>query len=193
MTAEALDNAVDEHVAAGRFEAAAVLAIRELGPQILGYLAALVGDFERAREVFSVFSEDLWSGLSSYRAEGTFRAWAYRVARNAALRTMRDPYWRRGRRLESEEHSELAAAVRSTTQAHARPSADAKLARLRSALTPDEHALLILRVDRDLSWSEIASALTTGRSRPDEATLRKRFERLKEKLRRLAEAEGMLR
>ena len=111
---------------------------------------------------------------------------------NAALRSLRDPYARRGRRLETEEHSAIAAAVRSTTAAHMRPSADAKLERLRSALTPDERDLLILRVDRDLSWSEIASALRTDDDRPDEAALRKRFERLKDKMRRLAEAEGML-
>ncbi|HUS32694.1 MAG TPA: sigma-70 family RNA polymerase sigma factor [Kofleriaceae bacterium] len=193
MTEATVDSALEQLLAAKQFEQATVVAIQTLGPQVLGYLTAILGDHERARDVFSVFSEDLWSGLPGYRGDGSFRAWVYRIARNAALRTVRDPYWRRGRRLATEEHSALAAAVRSTTKAHARPSADAKLARLRSALTPDEHALLILRVDRDLSWSEIASALTTGKRKPDEAALRKRFERLKAKLRRLAEAEGMLR
>jgi RNA polymerase sigma-70 factor (ECF subfamily) len=169
-----------------------VAAIQELGPQILGYLAAVLRDTSRAREVFSVFSEDLWLGIRTYRGDSSFRAWAYRVARNAALRSLRDPFQRRGRRLETEEQSALAAAVRSATKPFERSSVDDKLSRLRAALTPDERALLVLRVDRDLSWSEIATALTTGRRAPDEAALRKRFERLKVKLRKLAQAEGML-
>ena len=64
--------------------------------------------------------------------------------------------------------------------------------RLRAKLSPDEQALLTLRVDRELEWREIARVLADDELADDAAVtraaagLRKKFERLKEKLRRLA-------
>ena len=51
-----------------------------------------------------------------------------------------------------------------------------------------ERTLLVLRIDRDLPWAEIAEIMDSR-----EPALRKRFERLKEKIRKLAESEGLLR
>ena len=53
----------------------------------------------------------------------------------------------------------------------------------------DEQSLLTLRVDRGMSWAEIAHILDEGAGEP---ALRKRFERVKRKLRDLAAAEGLL-
>jgi len=45
--------------------------------------------------------------------------------------------------------------------------------------------------DRDLSWTEIALVLDEDGAGPSEAALRKRFERLKVKLKELAKEEGL--
>jgi RNA polymerase sigma-70 factor (ECF subfamily) len=94
--------------------------------------------------------------------------------------------------------SKIAADVR--TVAHEGLQAPpTQLSRLRDQLSEDERALLIVRVDRGLSWNEIAQSMGDG----DEllvgtaltrqaAALRKRFERIKERLRGLAKEAGLL-
>jgi len=170
---------------------AATEAIKGYGPQILGYLRTVIRDGEDAAEVFSQFAEDLWKGLGRFRGDCTVRVWAYKLAWHAATRFGRDPYRRRRERLASTLASRLAESVMSSAgAAYERRSAEVE--RLREHLTPEEQSLLILRVDRQLSWREVAVVLADGREPPDDATLRKRFERLKAKLGRLARAEGLL-
>jgi RNA polymerase sigma-70 factor (ECF subfamily) len=62
----------------------------------------------------------------------------------------------------------------------------------RARLSPEERALLVLRLDRDLAWREVATVLSADGEPVDEAALRKRFERLKAKLAQLAREEGLL-
>ena len=71
--------------------------------------------------------------------------------------------------------------------------------RLRERLAEDERDLLILRVDRELSWRDVAHAMLGPDDSPDEervrrfeVTLRQRFTEVKRKLRELAEEEGLL-
>jgi RNA polymerase sigma-70 factor (ECF subfamily) len=187
---------LDREVAAlrrqGDLEAAATLAIRTLGPEILGYLTALLHDAGDASEVFSQFAEDLWRGLGSFRGEASLRTWAYRLARHAALRHRRDPYRRRGERFETTQASVVAGSIVASTAIRHEQRAQ-QLAKLRSKLAEDEQTLLILRVDRGLSWSEVAEVLRGDDGvRPEEAALRKRFERLKDKLAKAAREEGLI-
>jgi len=188
----ALDQEVAELRAQGNLEAAATLAIRTLGPEVLGYLTALLHDPAEASEVFSQFAEDLWRGLDRFRAESSLRTWAYRVARHAALRHRRDPYRRKGQRFETTQASALAGSIIASTVVRHEWRAQ-QLQRLRSRLDEDEQTLLILRVDRGLSWAEVAVVLTPDDgAAPEEAMLRKRFERLKQKLAQAAREEGLL-
>ena len=58
-----------------------------------------------------------------------------------------------------------------------------------------ERPLLVLRVDRDLSWNGARIAIVLGESGDGakaSARLRKRFQLVKDKLRELARAEGLL-
>jgi RNA polymerase sigma-70 factor (ECF subfamily) len=66
------------------------------------------------------------------------------------------------------------------------------VARLRNQLTPAEQSLLVLRVDRALSWSEVATVMSTPEERLDAQAAAKRFQRVKTKLRKLAEDAGLL-
>jgi RNA polymerase sigma-70 factor (ECF subfamily) len=184
---ERLDAALER----GDADAAATLVIETLGPQVLGYLRALLHDAEEAEDVFSVFAEKVWKGLPSWRREGTLRAWAYRVAWNAASRVHRDPYRRRRERLATTQASQLAVSVAAATRSTLERQAS-ELDALRASLTQEEQSLLTLRVDRDLSWREVAEVMAEEAQPVDEAALRKRFERLKEKLARAAAERGLL-
>jgi RNA polymerase sigma-70 factor, ECF subfamily len=59
--------------------------------------------------------------------------------------------------------------------------------KLREQLTADEQTLLILRIDRALPWDDVAEIMDV-----DAASVRKRFERVKDKLRDLAKAQGLI-
>jgi RNA polymerase sigma-70 factor, ECF subfamily len=176
-------------LAAGDARGAATEAMRSFGPKIYGYLRAILRDDTDAADAFSLFGENLWRGISTFRGESSFRTWAYRVAWNAAL-AVKDEAWRRhGRRLETGEASRLADEIR-TTAARVERQRTA-LDQLREELTPEEQTLLHLRIDQELPWDEIAQVLGKDGSQVESPALRKRFERLKERLATLARERGL--
>ena len=176
----------------GELRNAAAEILRVFGPQILGYLSATLRDDDAAQDAFATFAEDLWKGLPSFRRECPVRVWSWRLAWNAAARTARDPYRNRGRRFATGEMSELAAAYASVPTAVWTDERSAKLDALRAALDPEERTLLILRVDKNLPWNEVAQVLSTPEAPVDAAALRKRFERVKAKLAEHARAQGLV-
>ena len=188
---------VDERVAQllgrGDHAAAATELLREQGPNLLGYLLSVVRSEADAAEVFSQFTEDLWRGLPAFRGDCPARVWAYRLAWHAAARFLRDPYRQRGRRLETTELSRLAEEIRSSIL-HGRNKARRRgVERLRASLSPEDRSLLVLRLDRGLSWREVAVVLAEEEGTAlDEAAMRKRFERVKDRLARMAREEGLV-
>jgi DNA-directed RNA polymerase specialized sigma24 family protein len=107
-------------------------------------------------------------------------------------RYRRDGFRRRGRPLATGEVSKLAGEIRSATPPYHRTEVKDSIARLREALEPEEQALLFLRIDQGLSWNEVAAVLSEDGEVIEPAALRKRFERAKARLKKLAEAEGLL-
>ena len=189
---EALEAEIARLLEANDLPSTATVIMRGYGPAILGYLAALARDEDRAGDVFSQFCEDLWRGLPGFRRDASVRTWVYKLAWHAWLRNERDAYRLHGRPFVTEEMSRLAAAVRSTTALHLRSEAKDAVARLREQLAPAEQSLLVLRIDRGLSWSEVASVMSTPEEHLDSQTVAKRFQRVKERLRKLAEDAGLL-
>jgi RNA polymerase sigma-70 factor (ECF subfamily) len=189
--ASALEERVRTLVAAGDRRAAATDAIRALGPSILRYLRTVLRDEADAADAFSQFAENLWKGLPTFRGGSALRTWAFRIAWNAAL-NLRDEAWRRkGRRLATGEASALAEDIRTRTAVRVERQRDA-LRKLREALTPEEQSLLTLRIDLELSWAEIAEVLAADGSPTSADTVSKRFERLKDRLARMAREQGLL-
>ncbi len=180
---------VRELLAGGEASEAATAALRALGPEILGYLENVLGDPDDARDVFQGFAEDLWAWLPAWRGGG-LRAAAYRIAWHAAARFRREAWRRRRERMRASMASRIAASITSPEARLA--GAHDRLARLRDALDPEERTLLILRIDRELSWSEVAEVLSTDGHPLDSGAVRKRFERVKAKLAKLARAQGLL-
>lgn len=175
----------------GDHEAAAVLLLEAYGREVRSYLQAVVPEEAAADEAFSAFQLNVWRGMATWRQEGSARAWAYRVAWNAATRFHRDPWRRRRVRMVTGLASQLAQPTVSS-QRRSEEERLRALADLRASLPPGEQSLLILKVDRELTWAEVAAALSAEGEPPAQAALRKRFERLTRKLGRLARARGLL-
>jgi RNA polymerase sigma-70 factor, ECF subfamily len=183
-----LDRVVRERISSGDEDGAATAALETLGPPILGWLRALHGP-DDGDEVFSEFAERLWRGLPDFRGEGPLRAWAYRIAWNASHSFRSQAWQKRRRRLETTAAARLAASLSRSIGA---PADEPRLARLRQLLPAADHALLVLRLDRDMAWEEIAQVLSASGEAVTPAALRKRYERLKERLARMAREEGLL-
>ena len=170
---------------------AATLAIQELGPPVLRYLRSLLRDEDDAGDAFSVFAENVWRGLPSWRGEGSLKAWCFRMAWNAALNLRNEAWRRRGRRFFSGEASALAEEVR--TRSHVKVERQRQaLDILRESLEVEEVSLLALRIDQKLSWAEIAEVVSADGERVEPAALMKRFERLKGRLARMAKDQGLI-
>jgi RNA polymerase sigma-70 factor (ECF subfamily) len=190
-----LEEQIKAACTAGDFGDAATVAVRGYGPEIVGYLAAVTRSESDAGEIFSAFCEDMWKGLPTFRWDCTFRTWAYTVARHAWLRYVRDPLRRPGRAIPLSSASEvmiIAEKVRTQTLDYLRTEIKDRVAALRDKLDPEDQSLLLLRVNRKLAWRDIARILTEDEDLTDaaiekkSASLRKRFERIKESLREMA-------
>jgi RNA polymerase sigma-70 factor (ECF subfamily) len=173
---------------------AATLAVRGYGPEILGFLHALHRDEDEAGEVFSQFCEDLWRGLSGFAQRASFRTWLYVLARHASHRFRRTR--KRSSRVERRfadcpELEQVEQRMRTATLTFLRSQTRTRFVELRDALEEDDRALLILRVDKELDWNELARVFHDGESLDDKtlaresARLRKRFQLVKDRLREL--------
>lgn len=179
-------------LATGDLRGAATETIQWLGPEVLGYLMATVKSEADAAEVLSQWAEDLWRGLEGFRGESSLRTWSYKIAYHAAARFARDPYRQRAQRFETSMASRVADEVRRSS-ALRQDLRERQLAALRAELDPDERTLLILRLDRGLAWREVAQVLAGEGEKPaEEFTLRKRFERIREKLEKKARQAGLI-
>jgi len=193
---EAVELQVAEALRRGRFDEAASAGLRGYGPEILGFLIALGPS--TAEDAFSQFCEDLWRGLPGFRAQASFRTWAYTLARHAVVRVRRDPWSRRASPLSDlGPISGIAEELRSSTASFLAARVRDRVTQLRDQLEEEDRALLVLRIDRQMAWGDIARVMV-GADAPDaeitkrSAALRKRFERLKLEIRERAEREGLV-
>ena len=181
---------------AGEHEAALEAAIRGYGAELLGFLAGVLQSVDDARDVFSDACEDLWRGLPGFRAQASFRTWAYVVTRNALHRYLRA---RRQRHWTARTIPAAIDRARTATPIYLQTAVKQRVLQLRAQLSEEERELLVLRVDRAMSWTDLALILADPHEVPTGDSLgrmaaahRKRFERVKERLRELARREGLL-
>lgn len=180
------------------YDHAIQLAVEGYGPELFRFVRTLVHDEAAAEDVFAEACVDLWRGVPKMAFRSSFRTWAFTVTRRACFRHLRTPERKRRPLHTTGPLDQLVASVRTETARHLRTAVKDRMTRLREALSPEEQALLSLRVDRKLEWPEIAEVLATDEplteaaQRRAAATLRKRFERLTDKLRELARNEGLL-
>ena len=182
----------DRHDLAGAADAA----IRGYGSEVYGFLVAFHRDDEDAAEVWSRVTERLWSGLDRFGWHSSFRTWIYAIARNTSIRFRQEKKRRNEDPLPEGSQAELAARIRTDTQSWLRTSARDRFAALRDSLPEDDRMLLVLRVDKDLAWNELARVmhpedgplLDEEALKREAARLRKRFQHVKERLFELKKA-----
>jgi len=188
---------IDGFIRSGDLRAAATVAVEEYGPEVLGFLVPFLKDEQDASEVFSQACEDLWAGLARFEGRASLRTWFYVLARHAASRFRKSPHRPAGRRVPLAEISEVAEQVRSVTLPHLRSAVKDRVATIRDALEEEDRALLVLRVDREMSWNDIARVLSSQDDseqslKQTSARLRKRFQLVKEQIRKRARDAGLL-
>jgi RNA polymerase sigma factor (sigma-70 family) len=184
------------------YRAAIVVAMEAYGTEIYSFLLAQFrGDVGAADDVFSGFTEDLWRGLPKFQWRCSLRAWCYKLARSGVSHFRRAPHNKANRRVPLSEASfleELVQPARTSTRPHLRTDVKDQFEELREKLSAEDRDLLILRVDRNLPWRDIAHAMQTSDSVDDEqikkleAALRQRFAGIKDRLKRLAQEAGLL-
>jgi RNA polymerase sigma-70 factor (ECF subfamily) len=187
---------------AGNLEGAATLLLETYGTEIFRFVLSRLRDQDATNEAFSHFTEDLWRGLPGFRWECSARTWSYTLARHAASKYVAAARRQREREaplLSGSELHDVAEKIRTQTLTAVRTEVKSSVAELRARLPLDDQTLLILRVNRGLDWKEIARVMLDPGENPTErdldkeaARLRKRFQAVKEKLRRLVAEVGLL-
>lgn len=175
---------------AGDLDSAMTRAFERYANELYGFLRGLGRDPVQADEAFSAMCERIWRGLPTFRWDSSFRVWAYRIARNEFLRTTREVS--RARRAvplsDIPSVKRIVEQVRSTTPPYQRDDVRDKFVAVRAQLPPDDLVLLGMRIEHRMPWDQIALVLAGDDEPPTPkhvAALRKRFERLKTKLRGL--------
>jgi len=179
-----IDERVRELIAAGDAATATSLVLRELGAEVLGFLTTALGNPDDADEVFSILSEALWKSLRGFEGRCSVRTWTYVLARHEIGRYRRGVRRHQHGRVPISDLVEVLEAARTKTR-----STFGTQRRGRDELSVEDRTLLILRVDRDLAWDDIALAFADGlhamgddvRKR-EAARLRKRFQLIKQRL-----------
>lgn len=193
--AEADAAEVEQLLGAGKLSELATLVIETYGPEVLGFLATMLRDRADANDAFAQACEDLWKGLPRFDHRSTIKTWFYTLARNAAFRLRRSPHARR--RVSIIGVSEVVARVRSRTALYLRSEVKDGVAAIRDELGEADRALLVLRLDRGMSWTAIARVMAgRGGSAADRkrgaARVRQRFQTIKRKIRDRARTLGLL-
>ncbi len=188
----------------GDFRATASLLLDAYGAELRGYLSArLARTSSIADEVFSEFLEDFWSGLPDFQWRCSARGWCYILLRNAATRFHRAPHNRPGRQVpltgSALDDAQFMERLRTQTREYEKTEVKDRFQALRERLPADDQDLLILRINRKLSWREVALILL-GPDAPDDEelvrlkaqALRRRLVETTRKLRKMAEESGLL-
>lgn len=186
----------------GDVEGAATLIVKTYGKEVFGFLRGALGNDHDADEVFAQTCECIWRGLPGFRWQCSLRTWIYVVARNESSRHARGARRHLNRRANTSRLQDAIALVRTETRSELRSSKLDKFRALRAELSVEDRTLLIMRVDRDLAWEDIARALlsTAPEAEPindeslrrESARLRKRFQLIRQRLAKRALAEGLL-
>ena len=198
-TADLQDAELRALVDSGDLEGATTRFMERYGGDILAFLVVQCRDRSDASEVFSQFAEDFWRGLERFQWRTTLRSWGYTLACNAARRFQRSQRQRAGRMLRPRHTPDCVQARRSSTAPYLRTEVKQRMRALRLRLPADDQILLLLRIDKGLSWNELAAVFSGQGDAMDDAEtarwaacLRQRFTSLKRRLRALAHKEGLL-
>lgn len=165
--------------------------------EVYSFLCARLRSEADAHEVFSQLTEDVLRGIAKFAWRASFRTWFYTLARNAAVRFEMAQSQHAKRHEPISQVGDPAVIERSRTRPYLRTDVKDRFAAMRESLSPEEQSLLVLRIDRGLSWDEVARIMYDGDDDDENAlkrhttNLRQRFRQLKIRLEEWAKNEGL--
>jgi len=193
------DQAVRALLEVGDVDRAVTVLLSQLGPQVFGFLRGTLRGEDDADEVFAATSVKIWRGLSTFQWQCSLRTWVYIIARRELTRFLQGTRRRNVGRITSSALDDVVARVRTETLSAVGTEKRDRLAALRDELPLDDRTLLILRVDRDLKWEDVARTFLGDGENADSAQikresgrLRKRFQLVTQRLSQRAREEGLL-
>jgi RNA polymerase sigma-70 factor (ECF subfamily) len=196
-----LDDAVRALLAAGQAEAAALRVLDTHGPGIHRMLRGVFHDDAIADDLYQRFSVELWQSIGGFEGRSSIYTWAWVLARRTVSWKLRQASHRREQRLRTDQQHALLADhwTRTATPAWQKTEVKNRFRALCEGLPEEDRVLVMLRIGERMDWRGIAAvldeagALEGDRAALDReaARLRKRFERVKGRLRgALAEPEA---
>lgn len=190
-----LEAELARRLASRQLKEAASLAIEGYGPEVLNFLEAMLRDHADSGDAFAQACEDLWRGLPRFEGRSSLKTWFYTLARHAASRLRHSA--RHHRQAALSEITDLADRIRSSTRPHLQTEVKTGLAAIRAALDEEDRMLLVLRVDRGMSWNDVARVMASEDEGDAQlarvaARLRKRFQAVKQTIRERALASGLI-
>jgi RNA polymerase sigma-70 factor (ECF subfamily) len=195
---EGQDWEIRELCQSGAVGRAVELTLRRHGLETMRLIASVLHHPDMINDAFSLFCENLLKGLPNFRWESALRTWTYRLARNACYHLLKASS-RRETPFNSVSIPDEAQRDRSHTPPWQQTSVKERFRRLRENLPPEERMLLLLRVDQQMPWSEVARVMWDEEEPPSSeelsrraTTLRQHFQRIKARLRELALQEGLI-
>ncbi len=195
------EQAIREAWEQGDHRTAVTLILDAYGRETLGYLRA-TSRTALAEDIYAQAALDLWEGIADFRWRCTARTFFFSVARHALAR-----HHKLSTRARKREHSFAQLAwldeavgleTRTPTPAHLRSEVKARVRELRERLSRDDQTLLILRIDRKMSFKDLVYVMSdTEISNAEDmamfaARLRKRFQSAKQRLRAMMVDDGLL-
>ena len=172
---------------------AAQRALDVYGAEVFGFLTRVLDPVSAAREAYAQFGARVGDGIASCDRRIGLRVWSYAIARTALMAQREKAGSFSGR-------PPPAHLPEPTTTQPRRPTTALRgaLSRLRDALSPDDRDLIVLRVDRALSFGDLAVVFlgvgaTSFERAHEELRLRARFAEVCRNVAREAALRGILR
>lgn len=167
----------------------AIEAILELyGARVFRMIVGVLRDETEAQDAFQAFSIEVWQSLPSFRGDSRVYTWTYTIARRTVSKQLRNGTSRE-ERLHTEQERELAARwTRTATAQWRKTESRHKLQQLLDELDPDDRTLVMLRIGEAMPWDQVATIVSDDEPldadvlKKESARLRKRFERVKTRL-----------
>ena len=202
------DAAIEEQVrealaknTAADLERGVELAVTHYGERLCAYILNQVKDPAVAADV----QQELWLSVFKhaprFRWESSFKGWLYLLARRASIRASMkgQQLGRQGVPLSQAAESKLKAHLQTSIAEWQKDDFKQRFRALRRKLPEKDQTLLVMRADQELPFRDIVHALAEpdetladGELKTREATLMKRFQRVKQRLYQLALEEGLV-
>ena len=175
--------------AKGGDEDAFATLVRLYEKRVFALAVRMCGSREDAAEAAQEAFLAAWQGLSFFRGDASFSTWLYRLTSNACVDLLRREGRHRSAAGPSLDDEELSLDVPDTALS---PQDEAERQELReaidrglAALSPEHREILILREMHQLSYDEIAEALSL-----DTGTVKSRISRARRQLRNFLLKDG---